>query len=183
MFDWEHGIVLHPVQGIRALTPSEGDDSWDFSSCSRNLGYISSYSAEGRSKHPLVQRSQDSSLVRTDSSGSYTRFGRIIQTLLEVSWEIIHPFLVSRDFGIPMNFQEEPGLGPFRNTELRGPHEVSSDVTAPVQIRWDIVFSLGIAQNIQTSLCIVRRKTSLHSSHCKEIRRSFDSGNLGIHCT
>ena len=40
MFDWEHGIALHPVQGIRALTPAEGDDSRDFSSCSRNLGYI-----------------------------------------------------------------------------------------------------------------------------------------------
>ena len=40
VFDWEHGIALHPVQGIQALTPAEGDDSWDFSSCSRNLGYI-----------------------------------------------------------------------------------------------------------------------------------------------
>ena len=40
MFDWEHGIALHPMQGIRALTPAEGDVSWDFSSCSRNLGYI-----------------------------------------------------------------------------------------------------------------------------------------------
>ena len=40
MFDWEHGIALHPVQGIRALTPAEWDDSWDFSSYSRNLGYI-----------------------------------------------------------------------------------------------------------------------------------------------
>ena len=40
MFDWEHRIALHPVQGIRTLTPAEGDDSWDFSRCSRNLGYI-----------------------------------------------------------------------------------------------------------------------------------------------
>ena len=40
VFDWENGIALHPVQGIRALTPAEGDDSSDFSSCSRNLGYI-----------------------------------------------------------------------------------------------------------------------------------------------
>ena len=40
MFDWEHGIALYPVQGIQSLTPAEGDDSWDFSSCSRNLGYI-----------------------------------------------------------------------------------------------------------------------------------------------
>ena len=87
-----------------------------------------------------------------------------------------------RDIGIPINFQEESGLGPFRNTELRGSLEVSSDVSPPVQMRWDIGFSLGNAQNIQTSLYIVRRKTSLHSSHCKEIRLSFDSGNLGIHC-
>ena len=39
MFDWEHGIALHPVQVIRGLTPAEGDVSWDFLSCSRNLGY------------------------------------------------------------------------------------------------------------------------------------------------
>ena len=44
MFDWEHRIALHSVQAIRALTPSavddSGDESGDFSSCSRNLGYI-----------------------------------------------------------------------------------------------------------------------------------------------
>ena len=88
-----------------------------------------------------------------------------------------------RDIVIPINFREESGLGPFRITELRGPLEVSSDVRSPVQMRWDIGFSLGTAKNIQTTLYIVRRKTSLHSSHCKAIRLSFDSGNLGIHCT
>ena len=40
MFDLEHGIGLHPMQGIQALTPAEGDVSWDFSSCSWNLGHI-----------------------------------------------------------------------------------------------------------------------------------------------
>ena len=88
-----------------------------------------------------------------------------------------------RDIGIGINFQEESGLVPFGNTELRGSLEVSSDVSTPVQMRWDIGFSLVTAQYIQTSLYIVRRKTSMHSSHCKEIRLSFDSGNLGIHCT
>ena len=29
-----------PMQGIRASSPAEGDVSWDFSSSSRNLGYI-----------------------------------------------------------------------------------------------------------------------------------------------
>ena len=40
MFDWEYGIALHPTQGIRDSSPAEGDVSWDFSSCSRKLGYI-----------------------------------------------------------------------------------------------------------------------------------------------
>ena len=40
MFDWEHRIALHPMQGIRASSPGEGDVSWDFSSFRRNLGYI-----------------------------------------------------------------------------------------------------------------------------------------------
>ena len=40
MFHWEHRTALHPIQVIWALTPAEGDVSWDFSSCSRNMGYI-----------------------------------------------------------------------------------------------------------------------------------------------
>ena len=40
MYDREHGIALHTVQGIWASSPAEGDVSWDFSSCGRNLGYI-----------------------------------------------------------------------------------------------------------------------------------------------
>ena len=40
MFDFEHGIALHPMQGIQTLTPEEGNLSWVFPSCSRNLGYI-----------------------------------------------------------------------------------------------------------------------------------------------
>ena len=84
-----------------------------------------------------------------------------------------------RDIGIPINFQEESGLDPFRNTELCGSLEVSSDERPPVQMRSDIGFSLGTAQNIQTSLYIVRRKTSLHSSHCKDIQPFFESWHLG----
>ena len=40
VFDWEHRIALHTVQGIRASSPTEVGDSLDFSSCGRNLGYI-----------------------------------------------------------------------------------------------------------------------------------------------
>ena len=40
LFDWEHGIALYPMQGIWASSPADGDVSWEFSSCGRNLGYI-----------------------------------------------------------------------------------------------------------------------------------------------
>ena len=40
MFDWEYGIALHAMQGNRASFPSEGDVSYVFSSCGRNLWYI-----------------------------------------------------------------------------------------------------------------------------------------------
>ena len=40
VFDWEHGIALHAMQGNRASSPGEGDVSWDFLSCGWNLGYI-----------------------------------------------------------------------------------------------------------------------------------------------
>ena len=40
MFNWEYVIALNKMQGNKASSPSEVYVSWDFSSCSRNLGYI-----------------------------------------------------------------------------------------------------------------------------------------------
>ena len=40
MFDWEYGISLPARQGNRASSDGEGDVSWAFSICGRNLGYI-----------------------------------------------------------------------------------------------------------------------------------------------
>ena len=70
MFDWEHGIALHPMQGIRSLNPSEWDVSWDFLNFSRNLGYILELQRGWPFETPLGQRSQDSCQVRMDTSGS-----------------------------------------------------------------------------------------------------------------
>ena len=50
LFDWENGIALHAMQGNRASFPREGDVSYDFSSCGRNLGIFPSYSGDGQSK-------------------------------------------------------------------------------------------------------------------------------------
>ena len=40
VIDWEYGIALHAMQGNRASFPSQGDISYDFSSCGINLGFI-----------------------------------------------------------------------------------------------------------------------------------------------
>ena len=40
MFDWEHGIALHAMQGYRASSRGEGEVLWVFSSCGKNLGYM-----------------------------------------------------------------------------------------------------------------------------------------------
>ena len=40
MFDWEHGIALHVTQGSCSSSHGKWEDSWVFSSCGRNLGYI-----------------------------------------------------------------------------------------------------------------------------------------------
>ena len=40
MLDWENAIALLAMQGIRASSRGEGEVSWVFSSCGRNLGYI-----------------------------------------------------------------------------------------------------------------------------------------------
>ena len=40
VFNWKYDIALHEMEGNQASSPSEGYVSWDFSSCSRNVGYI-----------------------------------------------------------------------------------------------------------------------------------------------
>ena len=116
MFDWGYGIALHAMQGNRASFPSEGDVSYDFSSCGRSLGYIRELQRGWPFETPLFQQSQDSGVVMRDTSGIYIRLGRIIQTLMQVRWETKCPFLVSTViFGF---------LSIFKNSEASSAFEV-----------------------------------------------------------
>ena len=77
-------------------------------------GIFLSYSWDAHLKLHFVQRSQDPCLVRKDTSGILTMFGRIIQTLLEVRWDTKRPFLVSTEIlGFLSIFKKESGLGTF----------------------------------------------------------------------
>ena len=111
MFDWEHGIALHAMEGNRASFPGEGYVSWDFSSCSRNLGYILELHRGWPFETPLC--SAKSGLLSTydghlrnlkyawqDNTDAYGE-----EMGDQVSLSSVH-----RDIGIPINFQEYSGL-------------------------------------------------------------------------
>ena len=69
MFDCENGIVLLTMQGNRASFPSEGDVSYDFPSCGRNLGYIRELQRGWPFETPLCSAIQDSGVAMRDTSG------------------------------------------------------------------------------------------------------------------
>ena len=85
--------------------------------------------------------------------------------------------------GIPINFQEESDFVTFWRIELHVPRKVSRDVSPRVQMRRGSTTFSRFPTGFQTSLHLLRWKTSLHSSHCREIRPSFESGHLSIHST
>ena len=102
------------MQEIRASSPAEGDVSWDFSSCSRNLGYI----LESRRGWPLK------TCVCSAASGLMSSYGgqlrkqtRLGQDNTDASGGDIgdrgsHSNWLS-DIGLPIHFQEESGIVTF----------------------------------------------------------------------
>ena len=66
MYDWEHGIALHAMQGNRASSRGKGEVSCIFSIAAGTWGIFSSYGRDGHSKLEFVQQNEDSFLVTTD---------------------------------------------------------------------------------------------------------------------
>ena len=69
MFDWEHGIALHPMQGIWASSPADGMSHGISRVAAGTWEIFSSYSGDRHSKLHFVQQIQYSCLVRMDTSG------------------------------------------------------------------------------------------------------------------
>ena len=114
MFDGEHGIALHPMQGIRASSPAEEDISCDFSICGRNLGYIFELQWRWEFETPLC--SAKSELLST-LDGHLRNLIKIWQDNTDTSGgEVGDQASISsfhRDIGIRINFEEESGLITF----------------------------------------------------------------------
>ena len=114
MFDGEHEIALHPMQGNQATSQGEEEVSWFFSSCGRNLGYM----LELQRGCPFKTR------VCTATSGLLSSYEGQLRNLLE-AWqgnrdasqgEAGEPGSLSichSDIGIPINFQEGSGIVTF----------------------------------------------------------------------
>ena len=84
MFDGEHGIALHAMQGNRPHLASRRKSHGFSQLAAETWGIFSSYGGDGHSKLMFVQRRQDSCLVTRESSGISTSLGRAIWTLLGV---------------------------------------------------------------------------------------------------
>ena len=114
MFDCEHEIALHTVQGIRASSPAEGDVSWDFSSCGRNLWYILELPREWTFETPLC--SGKSGLLSSYDGHLRNIYYFWQDNTAASGGEVGDQASLSsfhRDIGIPINFQEMSDLGNF----------------------------------------------------------------------
>ena len=113
VFDLNMELLSMKCRGIGPHLAARGK-THEFSRVAAGTWCIfSSYGGDGHLKLGFVQQRQDSCLVMTDTSGSYTMLGRKIQTLLEVSQEAKRPLSVGSYIGIPINFHEESGIVTF----------------------------------------------------------------------
>ena len=114
MFDLEYGIALHAMQVNRASSPGEGDVSWDFSSCGRNLGYI----LELQQGWPLKTTLRSAKSVFLSSyDGHLRKINQVWEDKTDASGgDVGEQASLSSfhgDIGIPIYFKEQSGLITF----------------------------------------------------------------------
>ena len=157
MFDWEHVIGLHAMQGNQCLSGSEVEVSWFFSSRGGNLGIFSSYFADDPSKLVFVQRRQDSCLVMRNTSGMSSRLGRAIRMLLDMRRETLGPFLVATVIlGFLSIFKKRQASSPFEALNSVCLSRCQRDARPPVQMRQGPRAFSRVSTGFQTSLDLVR---------------------------
>ena len=106
---------------IEPHLPARGMSHGNSQVAAGTYGIFTSYSRDGQSIFHFIQQSQDSCLVKMDTSGILTRIGRIIQMLLEVRWETKHPFLVGTVIlGFLSIFKKSQASSPFEALNSAG---------------------------------------------------------------
>ena len=157
MFDREHGIALHAMQGNQASPLAKGEVSWFFSRCSRNLGYILELRWGWSFKLMYVQRGQDSCLVARDTSQFSSRLGRVIWMPLKQRREAQCPFPVATGIlGFLSIFKRSQGSAPFEVLNSASLLSCQRDMRLLSRGCRDLGLSLWSPLGIQTSLHLVR---------------------------
>ena len=105
----------------------------------------------------FAQRRKDSCLVTRDTSGISTRFGRTIQTLLEVRHEPEVPVVVATVIlGFLLIFSNSQASSPFEALNSACLSRCQRGMRPPVQMSWGPKAFSRSPQEIQTTLLLVR---------------------------
>ena len=145
---------------------------------------FSSYSGEAHLKLGFVQRSQDSALVMTDTSGRLTVLGRKIQMLLEVRREAKLPLLVGTVILVFLSiFTKSQALSPFESLNSAQLSKSQMDGRPSVQkiLRTMASSSLSTGDSDIPSCCEMKDEPEFKALQGKPA--IFESGHLGVHYT
>ena len=179
---WEHGIAQHAMQGNCASSVAEGEVTWIFSNCSRNLGYILELWRVGISILVFLQHRQHSCLVMMDTSAIYARLLRTIRTLLEVRSDTEDHFLFDTVIlGFLTIFKNCQASSTFEAVNSTWLSSCQMDVRPLFEMRWrpSAFCRVSTGDSDILSSCDMNDEHAL--SLCREIWPSFKSGHLGVH--
>ena len=110
--------------------------------------------------------------------------GRKIWMFLEVRQETEAHFLVGTVILWCLSiFKKSQASSPFEPFNSMCLSRCQRDVIPPVQMIWRPTAFSRVSTGNSDIFSFCEMKTSLHSSHFREIRPYFFSGNLGIHST
>ena len=102
--------------------------------------------------------------------------------LLDMSQEAKRPLLVGTVILVFLSiFTKNQALSPFEALNSAQLSKFQMDVRPHFQKRFRTMAFSRVSTGVQTSLHLVRWNMSLHLSHCRETRPSFESGHPGVH--
>ena len=130
----------------------------------------------------FAQGHQDLCLVRREPSGISSRLGRAIRVLLHERQETEGPFLLATVIlGFLSVFNKSQALSPLGALNGFCLSRCQRDVRPAVQMRRGPRAFSRVSPGDSATPSSRGMKASVHSSHCREIQPSFESGHLSVH--